>query len=85
MMDVSDVLLIDLILLGLVAVTGIWVIQVRSLFSATMLGGLYSLLMALVWSNMHALDVAFTEAAVGAGISTVLLLGAVAHLSLIHI
>lgn len=79
MMDVSDVLLIDLILLVLVAVTGIWVIQVRSLFSATMLGGLYSLLMALVWSNMHALDVAFTEAAVGAGISTVLLLGAVAH------
>ena len=42
-----------------------------------MLAGVYSLLMALVWSNMHALDVAFTEAAVGAGISTVLLLGAV--------
>jgi multicomponent Na+:H+ antiporter subunit B len=76
---VNGVLLVDVILLTLVAVTGIAVIQVRSLFSATMLAGLYSLLMALVWTNMHALDVAFTEAAVGAGISTVLLLGAVAH------
>ena len=75
----SDVLLIDVILLTLVAITGLAVINVRSLFSATMLAGLYSLLMALVWTNMHALDVAFTEAAVGAGISTVLLLGAVAH------
>lgn len=75
----SEVLLVDVILLTLVAVTGLAVINVRSLFSATMLAGLYSLLMALVWTNMHALDVAFTEAAVGAGISTVLLLGAVAH------
>jgi multicomponent Na+:H+ antiporter subunit B len=70
------VLLVDIILLVLVACTAIAVIEVRSLFSATMLAGIYSLLMAVVWSNMHALDVAFTEAAVGAGISTVLLLGA---------
>ncbi len=75
----SDVLLVDVILLSLVCITGLAVVQVRSLFSATILAGLYSLLMALVWTNMHALDVAFTEAAVGAGISTVLLLGAVAH------
>ena len=70
------VLLLDAVLLILVTATAIAVIEVRSLFSATMLAGIYSLLMAIVWSNMHALDVAFTEAAVGAGISTVLLLGA---------
>lgn len=74
-MPVNETLVVDTILLVLVGITGIAVIQVRSLFAATMLAGLYSLLMAVVWSNMHALDVAFTEAAVGAGITTVLLLG----------
>ena len=73
---VNQVLTVDVILLLLVAVTGAAVISVRSLLSATILAGIYSLLMALVWTNMHALDVAFTEAAVGAGISTILLLGA---------
>lgn len=72
----NPVLLVDLILLVLVIAVGVAVIQTRNLFTATMLGSVYSLLMALVWSNMHALDVGFTEAAVGAGASTVLLLGA---------
>lgn len=72
----SHTLILDIFLLVLVAATAIAVISVRSLFSATILAGIYSLLMALVWTNMHALDVAFTEAAVGAGISTILLLGA---------
>ncbi len=35
--------------------------------------------MALIWQNMDAVDVAFTEAAVGAGISTVLLVGTLLH------
>ncbi|MEM7165030.1 MAG: DUF4040 domain-containing protein [Planctomycetota bacterium] len=63
-------------LLCLVTVTAIGVISVRSLFAATMLSGIYSLLMALVWVNMYSMDVAFTEAAVGAGVSTFLFLGA---------
>ncbi|MFO7563045.1 MAG: hydrogenase subunit MbhD domain-containing protein [Enhygromyxa sp.] len=73
---VNQVLVLDIFLLLLVAATAIAVITVRSLLAATILAGIYSLLMALVWSNMHALDVAFTEASVGAGISTILLLGA---------
>ncbi|PRQ07920.1 hydrogenase subunit MbhD domain-containing protein [Enhygromyxa salina] len=72
----NPVLILDIFLLVLVAATAVAVISVRSLLSATILAGVYSLLMALVWTNMHALDVAFTEAAVGAGISTILLLGA---------
>ena len=72
----DEILTLDVFLLILVAATAVAVIQVRSLFSATILSGIYSLLMAVVWTNMHALDVAFTEAAVGAGISTILLLGA---------
>ena len=68
MAEFDAVFLVDAILLLLAAATAVAVIQLRSLFSATMLAGVYSLIMALVWSNMHALDVAFTEAAVGAGI-----------------
>lgn len=73
---VNQVLVLDVFLLLLVAATAIAVVSVRSLLSSTILMGIYSLLMALVWSNMHALDVGFTEASVGAGISTILLLGA---------
>ncbi|MBZ0134832.1 MAG: DUF4040 domain-containing protein [Planctomycetes bacterium] len=66
---------IDIALLILVTITAVAVVEVRSLFSAVLLSGIYSLLMALVWVNMDAVDVAFTEAAVGAGISTILLVG----------
>jgi multicomponent Na+:H+ antiporter subunit B len=66
---------VDLLLLALVVVIGVATIRARNLLASTLLLGVYSLLMALVWTNMFAMDVAFTEAAVGAGISTVLLLG----------
>ncbi len=69
---------IDVLLLLLVVIVAAAVVSVPSLFSATMLAGIYSLLMALLWVSMAAMDVAFTEAAVGAGISTVLLLGTIA-------
>jgi multicomponent Na+:H+ antiporter subunit B len=48
----------------------------RNLFSVLILSGIYSFLMATVLVAMDAVDVAMTEAAVGAGISTVLYLGA---------
>lgn len=48
----------------------------RNLFGAVVLFGVYSFLMATVLVGLDAVDVAMTEAAVGAGISTVLLLGA---------
>lgn len=51
--------------------------RIRNLVSVVILLGLYSLLMASVWVVLDAVDVAFTEAAVGAGISTILLLAAV--------
>jgi multicomponent Na+:H+ antiporter subunit B len=73
---ITPILVLDILLLLLVAATAIAVVRARSLLSATILAGIYSLLMAMVWTNMHALDVAFTEASVGAGISTILLLGA---------
>ena len=48
----------------------------RNLFSVVVLFGIYSFLMATVLVALDAVDVAMTEAAVGAGVSTVLLLGA---------
>jgi multicomponent Na+:H+ antiporter subunit B len=48
----------------------------RNLFSVVVLAGIYSFLMATVLVALDAVDVAMTEASVGAGISTVLLLAA---------
>lgn len=60
----------------LMAVT-VWVIvRSRNLFGVVVLSGIYSFLMATVLVAMDAVDVAMTEAAVGAGISTVLFLSA---------
>jgi multicomponent Na+:H+ antiporter subunit B len=47
----------------------------RHLFAVVMLSGIYSLLSAAFFVSLDAVDVAFTEAAVGAGVSTVLMLG----------
>lgn len=75
----TSVVLIDTILLLLVTVTAVAIIEVRNLYASAMLTSVYSLLMALVWVNMHSMDVAFTEAAVGGGISTILLIGTLVH------
>ncbi len=48
----------------------------RNLFAVIVLSGIYSFLMATILVALDAVDVAMTEASVGAGISTVLLLGA---------
>ena len=72
------ILAIDIVLLVLLAVVGITIIRLRNLFAVVMLSGIYSLLMASVFVLLDAVDVAFTEAAVGAGISTVLLLSVLA-------
>lgn len=48
----------------------------RNLFAVVVLSGIYSFLMATVLVALDAVDVGMTEASVGAGISTVLLLGA---------
>jgi energy-converting hydrogenase B subunit D len=42
--------------------------------------GVYSFLMCLLWAEMGAVDVAFTEATVGAGISTVVMIATIFNL-----
>ena len=67
----------DIILLILLVVTAVVSLQVRDLLSATMIFGVYSFLICLLWAEMGAVDVAFTEAAVGAGVSAVFLIATV--------
>ena len=65
-----------MVLLTLLAVITVSIIRVRPLFAVVVLSGAYSFLMASVMIVLDAVDVAMTEAAVGAGLSTVLVLGA---------
>jgi multicomponent Na+:H+ antiporter subunit B len=66
--------LIDIFLLVFLAVISIAIVRMRNVFTAVMLFGIYSLVSASLFMVLDAADVAFTEAAVGAGISTILML-----------
>ena len=59
----------------LLAATSIAIVRLRNLFAVAVISGIYSFLMASVLIALDAVDVAMTEASVGAGISTVLMLG----------
>lgn len=68
---------IDLIVLTFVIVCAIAAISVKDLLGTAILFGAYSFMMCLLWAVMGAVDVAFTEASVGAGVSTVFFVAAV--------
>lgn len=64
-----------MVLLTLLAAATVGVVMVRDLFAVAILTSVYSFLMASVLLVLDAVDVAMTEATVGAGIATVLMLG----------
>ena len=64
------------LLLAMLVVIAVAVVRQRRLFSAALLTGIYSFVSACWMTMLDAPDVAFTEAAVGAGMSTVLFLAA---------
>jgi len=70
----------SLFLLTMLVITAVAMVRAPDLFSAVMLSGIFSLLMAVNFFILDAADVALTEAAVGAGVATVLMLGALALL-----
>ncbi|MDJ0747840.1 MAG: DUF4040 domain-containing protein [Woeseiaceae bacterium] len=72
------IILFGIFLLTLLVITALAIVQTKSLFAAVILTGIFSLLMAANFFLLDAADVALTEAAIGAGISTVLFLGALA-------
>ncbi len=68
---------LDFCVLTLIVICAFATIMVKDLLSAAIIFGAYSFLMCLLWTEMGAVDVAFTEASVGAGVSTVLFFAAV--------
>jgi len=72
----SPTIILDLGLITILLVVAFSIIRMRSLFAVVMLQGVYSLVCAAWFVSLDAVDVAFTEAAVGAGVSTVLMLAA---------
>ena len=60
--------------MSFLALTALAIVRLKDLFAVVMLSGIYSLLSASFFLALDAVDVAFTEASVGAGISTLLFL-----------
>ena len=58
---------VNIVLLGLLVITAVAAIRLHDLFAVVMMFGIYSLLAAVVFVVLDAVDVAFTEAAVGVG------------------
>jgi energy-converting hydrogenase B subunit D len=68
---------LDMVILTLVIICAVGAIWVKDLLGAVILFGAYSFMLCLLWAIMGAVDVAFTEASVGAGVSTVFMVAAV--------
>jgi uncharacterized MnhB-related membrane protein len=68
---------LEFIILVLIIVCGAAALMVKDLLGAGILFSAYSFMMCLLWAIMGAVDVAFTEASVGAGVSTVLFVAAI--------
>ena len=62
---------LDIVFLGLSVACAIAAVAARDLLASVILLGAFSFFMCLLWVEMGAVDVAFTEASVGAGITTV--------------
>ncbi|MCP5432285.1 MAG: DUF4040 domain-containing protein [Alphaproteobacteria bacterium] len=75
-MTLFDPAWIDVAILAFMAIVAFVVALLRSVFASVMLMGIFSLLSATLFVILDAVDVAFTEASVGAGISVVVFLGA---------
>lgn len=73
-----SIVIIDVALLLLLVATAVIIVAMTRLITAGLLFGIYSLLMATLFIVLDAVDVAFTEAAVGAGVSTILILATLA-------
>lgn len=72
--------LLDGLLALALVVTAVAALCSRNLFRAVVVFIAFGVLMAVAWVRLHAPDIALAEAAIGAGLTGVLLLDAVSHL-----
>ncbi len=68
---------LDFLILIFAIICALAAINIRDLLSAVIILGVFSFLMCLLWTEMGAVDVAFTEASVGTAVSTLLFVGAI--------
>lgn len=71
---------LNAILIAMILGLAVWTIAARDAFAATVGFLVYGLLLALAWVSLRAIDVALTEAAIGAGLTGALLIGAASRL-----
>jgi multisubunit Na+/H+ antiporter MnhB subunit len=71
---------LDIGLAFLVFALAAWTVFAPGAFAATVGYVVYGLLLSLVWIRLFAVDVALTEAAIGSGVTGILLMGAAARL-----
>ncbi len=69
--------ILDMLLLLFLIVCAISVARTRDLLSAIIIFAAYSLIMAVVWQQLEAPDIAITEAAIGAGVTSLLLIATI--------
>jgi multisubunit Na+/H+ antiporter MnhB subunit len=70
----------DIEVVALLLALAVWTVTVRDTFTAVITFIVYGLLLSLAWVRLFAVDVALTEAAIGSGVTGMLLLGAAARL-----
>jgi uncharacterized MnhB-related membrane protein len=70
---------LNFFLLLCAVITAAAALMVKDLLSAIVLLSAFSFFMCVIWAEMGAVDVAFTEAAVGAGVSTAFFVAALYH------
>jgi multisubunit Na+/H+ antiporter MnhB subunit len=71
---------LDVMLVLLLVGSAISIIAARTAFTAIVMFFTYGLLLSIAWVELFAIDVALTEAAIGSGLTGMLLLGAAAKL-----
>jgi len=69
--------LLNVLLLLFLIVCAIGVAYIRDLLSAVILFSSFGLIMAIVWQQLGAPDVAMVEAALGTGVATLLMIAAI--------
>ena len=70
-------LLLDILLLLFLVACALVVARIRDLLSAVVVFAAYGLVMAIIWQQLSAPDLAMVEAAVGTGVTTLLLVAAI--------
>lgn len=68
---------LDLLLLSILVLCALTAVRTRDLLGAVIIYAAYSLLMAIIWLQLGSPDVAITEAALGAGVTTILMIATI--------